>query len=177
MRLFDDKLTLLVIPSGDSMAHQVSIKKSYLMLFMVLLATLMGLSFYFASNYFTQSIMNDDDFAHSLQDLDEVQNTLERMDRFIEQQRSALTEASRTINELRGERKQLEDILRTDRQAVDAILARMQHRSWVQVWFDRLFAFLTGILASIVAAWLLQKIGRPAQLRRDGKWRVQQRSR
>jgi len=88
--------------------------------------------------------------------LNKVKDSLNSLLEFVDSQNVKLRESEDLVNHLKTEQEKLRPIVETNRQVIDAILDLQYQKSRSDVWLDRGLGFLTGILTSVIAAFLLR---------------------
>lgn len=99
-------------------------------------------------------------YIGQMESLLKVQVSLFELGKFIEQQRERLQESEDLMNSLKAEQEKLKPVVETDRQVVEAILELQSQKSRNEVWKERGIGFFSGILASLIAAFIPRLLSR-----------------
>ncbi len=96
----------------------------------------------------------NEDLNRRLSDLESVENTLKDLSLFIQNQKEAIINTELSIRELEKEKDQLEPIVETQKETIEAIFRQQENRQNQTKWIERLFGFLFGVVASLVASFI-----------------------
>ncbi len=97
-------------------------------------------------------------YSGMIEQLARMGKSLGEVSAFLEQERAKVAEAERTLNELQKEKAELEPVIATQRQTVDAILAAYAARGRVSAWKDRIVGFSLGVISSLIAAFIWEAL-------------------
>jgi hypothetical protein len=118
-------------------------------------------------NYISVFVLPDEhagkdtiDYSRMIEKLAHMAKSLSDLSAFLEREQSRVAETESTINELQKKKAQLEPVVTTQRETVDAILAAHAARVRASTWKDRLVGFSIGVLSSLVAAFIWQVLTR-----------------
>jgi low affinity Fe/Cu permease len=112
-----------------------------------------------ATAYFFQNLEDDDgnrDYLHMIDKLTRMGSTLSELKGFLQEKQAKISQIQATIVQLNKEKRQLEPVVKTQREVVEAILCAHSRKTRSDVWKDRLFGFSVGIASSLVASFLFQ---------------------
>jgi hypothetical protein len=98
------------------------------------------------------------EYSRMIDQLSRMGSQLTELSAFLEREGERVTDTENTIKRLRDEKSQLEPIVTTERETVDAILAAYSVRIRSSVWKDRIFGFTLGVLASLIATTIFELI-------------------
>jgi hypothetical protein len=93
-----------------------------------------------------------DDYSHVIADLENIEKQLDRLQVFLKKERQKVGESEATLRRLADEKDQLEPVVLTQRETVNAILAAHSKTTTSVKWKERAFGFFSGVFASLVAA-------------------------
>jgi hypothetical protein len=91
-------------------------------------------------------------------ELEKIQESLDNLKNFIEEQTFKLVENEKTINNLEQEKSRLDNVVTTDRKVVEAIFAIQEQRGKSQKWQNIFFGFISGIVASVIGSAIWHKL-------------------
>ena len=95
-----------------------------------------------------------------IQELEKLDAGLQKLTAFIAVQKDELTEKQAVIKQLEEKRTELEPIVRSQSEVVDAIFKVQEQRAKKQKWFDLSIGFVLGILGSLIASVIFKLINR-----------------
>jgi hypothetical protein len=78
---------------------------------------------------------------------------LSELGRFLEKERARIIDTEKTVRRLINEKEQLEPVINTQRETVEAILAAHAERTARNIWKERLIGFFLGVFASLLASF------------------------
>lgn len=87
-----------------------------------------------------------------IKELENVEASLKNLIVFIENQKKAIVQTEQSLNDLEKKKNELEPIVATQKETVEAIFREQDNRNWENRWFERLIGFGLGIAASIIAS-------------------------
>jgi hypothetical protein len=91
-------------------------------------------------------------FDNRIKELDEVEISLKNLIAFIENQKESIIDTESSLRRLQKEKNELEPIVNTDKETIQAILQQQEKRTWENRWIERFIGFGLGIAASIIAS-------------------------
>jgi uncharacterized membrane protein YeaQ/YmgE (transglycosylase-associated protein family) len=92
------------------------------------------------------------DIVTQIDNLNVVEDNLENLLDFIKHQRTSLRTTESKIEALTNEKNQLEPIVNTNREVIQAIFQQQEENQRKGVYIERLIGFGLGILGSVVAS-------------------------
>lgn len=95
-----------------------------------------------------------------LEELDKFDNGLKNLSAFIQLQKKKLTEKDTLIAELEKKQSELEPIVKSQDEVVDAIFKIQEQRSQRNKWKDLGIGFVLGILGSLIASVIFKLVDR-----------------
>jgi hypothetical protein len=120
-------------------------------------------SIYFDSNKLTNEKKIDLEnsiITTQIENLKEVESSLENLIQFVQYQKSTLTQTELKIESLLKEKKQIEPIVLANREVIQAIFQQQAENSKVNAWKERTIGFGLGILGSFLASILIYLLTR-----------------
>jgi predicted PurR-regulated permease PerM len=93
-----------------------------------------------------------------ISDLDNIKNTLKELIKFVDSQQKSLTDLDDNIKNLKKEKSEIEPILSLTKDQVGALLSANDKR--VNVWIERTWGFVTGLLTSVLGGVILLFLGK-----------------
>ena len=96
---------------------------------------------------------SDRGYAEALEMVESIRGQMSRLDHVLERQHGLAQEADRALQQLEEQRKALEPIVQTQRETVESILAAHGRSTSRNAWKERLYGFLSGIAASVIASY------------------------
>ena len=91
-------------------------------------------------------------YSTQLESLENVEQSLVKLNEFVASQKQKLTESQNVINKLKDEHEKLKPIVEADRKVIDTVFALQEGRVKNKMWQDRAVSFFLGILASMIAS-------------------------
>ena len=92
------------------------------------------------------------DYTPILHNIEAIGVHLAELDQFVKAESHRLTETKAFLQSLNEERAKLEPLLKTDRAAVEAILAANAAQIAKHAWKERAVGFLLGVVGSLLAS-------------------------
>jgi uncharacterized membrane protein YraQ (UPF0718 family) len=92
------------------------------------------------------------DLLTQIEELNKLDSGLNKLTAFIQQQKEQLSEKQSIITELEKKRSELEPIVNSQAEIVDAIFKIQEQRSQRNKWFDLGIGFGLGIIGSLIAS-------------------------
>jgi len=111
--------------------------------------------------YFVSSInpkSQDNEIINQIKRLDEAKQSLTLLTKYIDEQKKSIIETEKTVKSLKEEQSKLKPLVESDKKIVEDILSIHAERNKINIWIDRLLAFILGVLSSLVAAFIFRKI-------------------
>ena len=84
--------------------------------------------------------------------LDQVQVSIDNLREFVNRQRDQLKNQQDVLESLKNEKEKLEPLVKADREVVESLFRIQAERNKSNIWVDRLFGFLLGIVGSLLAS-------------------------
>jgi hypothetical protein len=94
-----------------------------------------------------------DEYSAIIEMISRIAKQFVELSAFLERERTRIAEGEATVRRLREEKTQLEPVISTQRAAVEAILAAHTARTAKSAWKERIFGFIFGVVASLVASF------------------------
>ena len=101
-----------------------------------------------------------DEYSRMIDQLSRMGSQLTDLGSFLDRERRRVADTEDTLSRLRDEKSQLEPIVTTKRETVDAILAAYSSRVRSTVWKDRVLGFTIGVVSSLIATMIFELIKR-----------------
>jgi hypothetical protein len=79
---------------------------------------------------------------------------------FLEKERARVADIEATVRKLHDEKSKLEPVVNMQREVVEAILAAHSARTLRQAWKERLLGFALGLVASLIASFVYERLKR-----------------
>lgn len=95
------------------------------------------------------------DYQKQIQQLNEMESNVSQLLAFVNHQKKVLQETEDTIAGLKSEREKLQPLVDTERAAVEALFKAQEERVSANVWRERWIGFAFGLLASLIASFIL----------------------
>jgi len=95
------------------------------------------------------------DFKAQINQLNETEKSLKTLLNFVESQRDKVTQNEQSIKQLETEKQKLEPLVNADREAVEALFKVQEERAKANASQERWIGFGLGILASIIASFIM----------------------
>jgi hypothetical protein len=112
-----------------------------------------GLIFsYYLQDIPSQSESNE--YTKIISDIKEIGDRLSKLNKFLELEQKRVADTKIILNDLNDEKTELEPIVISQRQTVDAILAAHSKRTMSNIWKERIISFILGIITSYIATIL-----------------------
>ncbi|MCI5147060.1 MAG: hypothetical protein D3923_16435, partial [Candidatus Electrothrix sp. AR3] len=102
-----------------------------------------------------QNLSQNLDFKAQIEQLNETENSLNVLLGFVTTQREKMTEYEKNIRELENEKQQLEPLVHADKKVVEALFKVQEQRAIENSSKERWIGFGLGILASIIASFVM----------------------
>lgn len=93
-------------------------------------------------------------------DIESIGKQLTSLAAFLKSERAKVEESEITLRRLREEKTQLEPVVTTHRETVNAILAAHAKTTASRAWKERALGFIGGILASVLASMIFEFLRR-----------------
>ncbi|MCJ7645342.1 hypothetical protein MUO65_00305 [bacterium] len=94
------------------------------------------------------------EYSRMIEGVSKMGTTLTELRTFLEREIERVSETQRILEQLNQEKQQLEPVVRTQRQVVEAILSAHSKKTRLSKWKDWVIAFCLGVLASLLATYL-----------------------
>ena len=134
----------------------------------LILLLVSGVGIYQLSQNIDASSVNEPlstDFKVQLDNLDKTENSLKTLLSFVQHQKETAALNEQRIRQLESEKARLEPLINADKETVVALFAEQESRASANTNKERWFGFGLGILASIVASFLIGIVSYLAKLR------------
>jgi len=102
-----------------------------------------------------ESIIVDE--SSYFQELNQTEKSLKNILTYVKGQKLKLQETEQLLRSLKSEQKELEPIVKTDRETVDKILAIQKKIDRKLIWIDRFFAYISGVITSVIGGLIIYK--------------------
>jgi hypothetical protein len=121
----------------------------------------LGLLYFGYSRWIKAPTPPEEDFQNHEQTIIGALETVDRLRSFLERQKNEVEDRNHVIARLKEEEGKIRPLVEADRATVSAILEAeaQQHRR--EIWFERAFSFLLGVLSSLVANWVWHRWIKP----------------
>jgi hypothetical protein len=93
-------------------------------------------------------------YVKQLSSLDNVEDSMRELLRFVEAQREHLRNQQKIVEDLEKERSKLAPLVEADRNIIEALFQLQAERQQSKVWVDRAIGFFLGISGSLIATAL-----------------------
>jgi len=100
---------------------------------------------------------NDNEINIQINTLNSMSKNLKEMLDFVEIQKKKITNEQSILEGIQNQRKEIELLLNTDRQTVEAIMKAQKNNERKNVWIEWIIAFFLGISSSMAATLLYNK--------------------
>jgi hypothetical protein len=90
-------------------------------------------------------------YTKAIADIERVAENLTTIVTFLKQERVRVLKSEETVSRLRDEQTQLEPVILTQRETVNAILAAHAKTTASSTWKERSLGFISGLLTSLIA--------------------------
>ncbi|MDR0872036.1 MAG: hypothetical protein LBN27_01030 [Prevotellaceae bacterium] len=98
------------------------------------------------------------DIKEQMQKVKLMSDNLKEMIDFLDIQKKRITEEQLLLENIQQQRKEIEPLLKTEKQIVREILNAQTKYERKNIWLDRAIAFFLGIASSMIATLLLSKV-------------------
>lgn len=119
-----------------------------------------GAGFLFISAYVSPvrpiTSASTDEYSSVIGTIGVIGNQLSALSKFLEKEQARVADTEATVRKLQEEKLKLEPLVHTQREIVEAILAAHSERTAKYVWKERLFGFVLGIIASLIASFVYE---------------------
>jgi hypothetical protein len=103
---------------------------------------------------------NETDYTTVIGTITGIVSELGKLNAFLERERSRVTDTEATLQRLHSEKAELEPVVLTHRETVDAILRAHSDRTAKNVWKERLLGFFFGVVSSLAASFVYDYLRR-----------------
>lgn len=104
--------------------------------------------------------VTEEEYTLVIADIEKIGEQLNRLEKFLKQERQKVLESEATLRKLQNEKTKLEPVISTQRETVEAILAAYGRTMASRAWKERIFGFMSGLLASFLAAMVFESFRR-----------------
>jgi len=138
---------------------QEIIKRDKISLIITIIAGIISmiLSIYSGVLYNKSDITDNNLIDNQIQTLNSMSKNLKEMLDFIEIQKKNITDEQLLLENIQQQRKELEPLLNTDKQIVEAILTAQNKYEKKNIWIERAIAFFLGIASSMIGTLLYNR--------------------
>jgi hypothetical protein len=103
-----------------------------------------------------------DDFNRQAESVAKALVAANELSSYLERQQAEVQERNRIIAGLKEEEGKIRPLLQADRATVTAILEAEARQRRQEIWLERVFSFLLGVVSSLVATWVWNRWYRTA---------------
>jgi hypothetical protein len=128
----------------------VSVFIGFTVSIIVIIFTLIDLN----STFFNKEALRTNEIEVRLKKLNEVQNSLSELGKFIELQKQSIVNENKVLQSLREEKENLEPIVKANKELIDRIFRQQEKRSKWEFWLSIGLGFIFGIIASFMGSVL-----------------------
>ena len=97
----------------------------------------------------TQSESNE--YTIVISDIKNMGNSLTNLNKFLKREQKRVADTEATIIQLQQQKTELEPIILSQKQTVEAILSAYAKRTTAHIWKERILSFILGIITSLIA--------------------------
>jgi hypothetical protein len=98
----------------------------------------------------------DQPYTRAITDINRMVKQLAALSEFLEEERTKVIDSQATLLKLQTEKEQLEPVVLTHKETVNAILAAHAKTVTSKAWKERVVGFVSGLLASLLAALVFE---------------------
>ena len=102
-----------------------------------------------------QKLLRNSEFKTQIQQLNDTERSLKTLLEFVDAQRNQVTQYEQNIQNLEKEKQKLEPLVNADKETVEALFLVQEARAKENADQERWIGFGLGILASIIASFLM----------------------
>jgi len=102
----------------------------------------------------------EDAYIRVIANISNMGKQLSELAEFLKKEQMKVAESEATLKRLQDEQTQLEPVVATQRQTVNAILAANARTMAAKAWKERVLTFMSGVLASLLATMLFESLRR-----------------
>ena len=95
---------------------------------------------------------SENEYAKTIARVEEIKSSISDLSEFLERERQRVVSVEATVIELNKQKKELEPIVSTHKETVDAILSAYAKQTARNLWMERIILFVLGVVASVVAS-------------------------
>jgi len=113
--------------------------------------------------YVIQDLPNEgaeDAYIRVIANISAMGKQLSELAEFLKKEQMKVAESEATLKRLQDEQTQLEPVVATQRQTVNAILAANARTMAAKAWKERVLTFMSGVVASLLATMLFESLRR-----------------
>jgi sensor c-di-GMP phosphodiesterase-like protein len=100
------------------------------------------------------------EYSSVIETIGVIGNQLSALSNFLEKEQARVANTEATVKKLQEEKTKLEPLVHTQREIVEAILSAHSERAAKHVWKERLFGFVLGLVASLIASFVYEYVKR-----------------
>jgi len=101
-----------------------------------------------------KKLENNNTYQAQLRQLNETENNIKQLLHFVSTQKESLRETEETLTNLKSEHDKLQPVVALERSTVEAILLAQEERSSTNVWRERVYGIVIGVIGSLIASIL-----------------------
>ena len=101
-----------------------------------------------------------EEYSKIITEITAIGSKLSTLSEFLERERTRVADTEATVQKLNDEKAQLEPVVLTQRQTVEAILSAHAARAGKSVWKDRALGFVLGSVSSVAASFIYDYLKR-----------------
>lgn len=130
------------------------------LIFSAVLATAAMTLSTFAFDHFGAKKSNDT-IEQKITELEDIGTSLDQLKRFMDEQKDIIINQEKTIQKLQSKNKELEPIVNSNQETVDAIMAEAERSAKKSIWKERFIGLIFGIIGSLIATYILSRLKKP----------------
>ena len=92
--------------------------------------------------------------VNQIEKLDQVSKDLQSLQQYIKDQEKNLIDQEQVLRQLKEEKEELEPLLNAKKEVVDALFLQQAKNQSKNIWWERGYGFVFGIIASLIASIL-----------------------
>ena len=89
-------------------------------------------------------------YTEQIERLDSIQDSLDSLSNFITHQKNSLAEKQKLLDIMEQEQKELEPILKANRNEVESIISATNSYNMKNIWHERAIGFFLAIIGTLV---------------------------
>ena len=108
---------------------------------------------------------------NQIEKLDQVSKDLESLQLYVKDQKKNLINQEQILKNLKAEKAEIEPLLNANKEVVDALFLQQAKNQKSNVWWERGYGFLFGMIASLVAS-ILYDFLKMKYVKREEKYKI-----